>query len=225
MKEANTTNSHTIRTKPADLEYNGHDKDRIMDTKPRRLQGFLQRGSHQDRLDGLGGHMGRQLTLNRLDVMHRRLLDSYLQGPGPGPGPACQLYQSRSYDSLGMPIPPSQLNTKKLHATAQANFVYGRHMCMYSPVWTSNWPSFSMQGGSWALAILAPAQTCCLILSWGSMAGQSKARGMAEPASERGSIWGKALMSNDATHLAAQQQVYRTIPHKCTCRQLYVESN
>lgn len=48
---------------------------------------------------------------------------------------------------------------------------------------------------------------------------------MAEPASERGSIWGKALMSNDATHLAAQQQVYRTIPHKYTCRLLYVESN
>lgn len=59
---------------------------------------------------GWTGHMDRQLTLNRLDVMHRRLLDSYPQGPGPGP--ACTICQSRSYDCLGTPIPTSQLNSK-----------------------------------------------------------------------------------------------------------------
>lgn len=34
---------------------------------------------------GWAGDMDRQLTLNRLDVMHRRPLDSYPQGPDPGP--------------------------------------------------------------------------------------------------------------------------------------------
>jgi hypothetical protein len=50
-----------------------------------------------------------------------------------------------------------------------------------------------MQGGSWALVLLAPAQTDMLshLLSWGSMAGQSKARGMAEHFSERGSNLGE----------------------------------
>lgn len=114
-KEANIEKSH--------LEYNNHGKDRIMDTKPRRLLDFCSCGSHQDRRDGLGGHMDRQLTLNRLDVIHRRIFDSYLQAPGP----ACQSASSRSYDSPGMPIPTSQLNSK-MPDPAQANFVYGTHV-------------------------------------------------------------------------------------------------
>lgn len=58
----------------------------IMDTKPRCLRQALSRTKSPARLATAGaeairtgwtGYLDRQLALNRLDVMHRRLLDSY----------------------------------------------------------------------------------------------------------------------------------------------------
>lgn len=67
---------------------------------------------------GWTGHKDRQLALNRLDVMHRRLLDSYppssphVQVQVRAQARPAQAHSSRSYDFLGTPIPTSQLNSK-----------------------------------------------------------------------------------------------------------------
>lgn len=65
---------------------------------------------------GWAGDMDRQLTLNRLDVMHRRLLDSYSYpqlAPRSRSRPGLHKpAQSRSYVCLGTPVATSQLNSK-----------------------------------------------------------------------------------------------------------------